>query len=250
MIKFFRKIRQKLLSENKLSKYLLYAIGEIVLVVIGILIALWINNLNMSSQKKAKGNIMLSEIRENLISDTLLITEISVFYVEKQNAINTFLQVSAEPKPSMEQYNELGIIINDGSLFSNKRFQANNAGYSTLSSSGNIELITNIALRNKLTQYYQQTSQGFAALEELVNLTRSFKYYILPKLINAQTVKQSIGLDFEIQTLGEVRLNDDKKMLSDLLILTSYVKENEQALRLFKKEIIHLLKLIDEELKK
>jgi len=43
MIKFFRKIRQQLLTENKFSKYLLYAIGEIVLVVIGILIALQLN---------------------------------------------------------------------------------------------------------------------------------------------------------------------------------------------------------------
>ena len=46
MIKFFRRIRQKLLSENRFSKYLLYAIGEIILVVIGILIALQINNWN------------------------------------------------------------------------------------------------------------------------------------------------------------------------------------------------------------
>ena len=43
MIKFFRKIRRKLLSEGKTGKYLKYAIGEIVLVVIGILIALGIN---------------------------------------------------------------------------------------------------------------------------------------------------------------------------------------------------------------
>jgi hypothetical protein len=46
MIKFFRKIRQKMLTENKFSKYLLYALGEIVLVVIGILIALSINSWN------------------------------------------------------------------------------------------------------------------------------------------------------------------------------------------------------------
>ena len=51
MIKFFRKIRQKLLSESKFSKYLIYAIGEIVLVIIGILFALQINNWN--SDKKA-----------------------------------------------------------------------------------------------------------------------------------------------------------------------------------------------------
>ena len=46
MIKFFRRIRQQLVSQNKFSKYMLYAIGEIILVVIGILIALSINNWN------------------------------------------------------------------------------------------------------------------------------------------------------------------------------------------------------------
>ena len=46
MIKFFRRIRQKLLAENRFSKYLLYAIGEIILVVIGILLALQINTWN------------------------------------------------------------------------------------------------------------------------------------------------------------------------------------------------------------
>lgn len=49
MIKFFRKIRQKMLTENKFSKYLIYAIGEIILVIIGILIALQINNANESA---------------------------------------------------------------------------------------------------------------------------------------------------------------------------------------------------------
>ena len=51
MIKFFRKIRQNLLMENKTGKYLKYAIGEIILVVIGILIALSINNWNTSNSE-------------------------------------------------------------------------------------------------------------------------------------------------------------------------------------------------------
>jgi hypothetical protein len=54
MIKFFRKIRQKLLAENKFSKYLFYAVGEIILVVVGILIALTINNNNEASKIKIK----------------------------------------------------------------------------------------------------------------------------------------------------------------------------------------------------
>lgn len=71
MIKFFRLIRQRLLSEKKLNKYLLYAIGEIVLVVIGILIALQINNWNESKKNlKAKLNYIES-FKRDLSLDTL-----------------------------------------------------------------------------------------------------------------------------------------------------------------------------------
>lgn len=62
MIKFFRRIRQHLLSENKFSKYLLYAIGEIVLVVIGILIALSINNWNENRKNQEFEQKILYEI--------------------------------------------------------------------------------------------------------------------------------------------------------------------------------------------
>lgn len=66
MISFLRRIRQRLLSENKFSKYLLYAIGEIVLVVIGILIALQINNWNHSRVEKQIESRLLSELYDNL----------------------------------------------------------------------------------------------------------------------------------------------------------------------------------------
>lgn len=67
MIKFFRKIRQKLLTENKFSKYLLYAIGEIILVVIGILIALQINNSNELNKQRAKEVQFLKNLKSDLI---------------------------------------------------------------------------------------------------------------------------------------------------------------------------------------
>ena len=54
MLRFFRKIRQKLLTDNKFSKYLLYAIGEILLVVIGILIALQVDNWNQKRENEEK----------------------------------------------------------------------------------------------------------------------------------------------------------------------------------------------------
>lgn len=66
MIKLFRKIRKKLLSENKFSKYLLYAIGEIILVVIGILIALYINNLNTNRKTQSTITNYYERINEEL----------------------------------------------------------------------------------------------------------------------------------------------------------------------------------------
>ena len=66
MIKFFRRIRQQLLSENKTGKYFKYAIGEIILVVIGILIALSINNWNEIRKEANEELKILSEIQSNL----------------------------------------------------------------------------------------------------------------------------------------------------------------------------------------
>ncbi|MBO0323146.1 hypothetical protein J0X14_12635 [Muricauda sp. CAU 1633] len=62
MIKFFRRIRQRLLQENRFTKYLLYAIGEIVLVVIGILIALRINNWNEERKRKENYQATIEQI--------------------------------------------------------------------------------------------------------------------------------------------------------------------------------------------
>lgn len=69
MIKFFRKIRQNLIQQNKTSKYFKYAIGEIVLVVIGILIALQINNWNASNIQKEELNNALQTIANGVKSD-------------------------------------------------------------------------------------------------------------------------------------------------------------------------------------
>ena len=66
MIKFFRKIRQNLLSEGKTGKYFKYAIGEIILVVIGILIALQINNWNQNQQNKQSEIEILLGVKEEL----------------------------------------------------------------------------------------------------------------------------------------------------------------------------------------
>lgn len=85
MIKFFRKIRQNMIKENRASKYLLYAIGEIVLVVIGILIALSINNWNENNKLvKKEANLLISLQKEIEININIL-----KFNIEYNSAIIT-----------------------------------------------------------------------------------------------------------------------------------------------------------------
>ena len=69
MIKFFRKIRLNLLSENKFRNYLFYAIGEIVLVVIGILIALQINTWSENEKIKKEEKILITGLIQNIEDD-------------------------------------------------------------------------------------------------------------------------------------------------------------------------------------
>ncbi len=88
MIKFFRKIRKNLLSENKFSKYLLYAIGEIVLVIIGILIALQINNKNEQRKTENKIVSILKEVQHDLGLDILKSDELIAYYKIKDSIIN------------------------------------------------------------------------------------------------------------------------------------------------------------------
>jgi hypothetical protein len=82
MLKFFRKIRQKLLADlpastagNRVTRYLVYAVGEILLVVIGILIALQINTWNEERKISKERNQFMQSIKEDLIADTLSLQE-------------------------------------------------------------------------------------------------------------------------------------------------------------------------------
>ncbi|RNC87206.1 MAG: hypothetical protein ED556_07230 [Winogradskyella sp.] len=91
MIKFFRKIRQRLLSENKFSKYLIYAIGEIILVVIGILIALAVNNYNEEKNAEAKVKLVFEELFEELAANISSVRNIASFYEEKDSLTHLVL---------------------------------------------------------------------------------------------------------------------------------------------------------------
>jgi len=95
MIKFFKKIRQNLLMKNKTGKYFKYAIGEIVLVVIGIIIALQINNWNerrkVSSTQEKYLTLLKTEAENNLteiINTKNAVSEMKIEQIALYNLIN------------------------------------------------------------------------------------------------------------------------------------------------------------------
>jgi len=101
MLKFFRKIRRQLLSENSFSKYLLYAIGEILLVVIGILIALQINNWNETKKDRQQEQQILAAILDNLVEDETNLDYATQNFVNAQRAIERIIFPTQVPKDSL-----------------------------------------------------------------------------------------------------------------------------------------------------
>ncbi|MFD2587395.1 DUF6090 family protein [Croceitalea marina] len=148
MIKFFRKIRQKQLSENKFSKYLLYALGEIILVVIGILIALQINNWNENRKNKIAEADYYCRILDDFELNEKLIDETSA-------------RITNKIKLSKELMSDLNNIPNDRSLILNKHvvairqdvFVPSNIAFEDITSSGQLKLLTDLRLKNRLIQH-------------------------------------------------------------------------------------------------
>ena len=145
MIKFFRKIRQKLLSQSSFRKYLLYALGEIILVVLGILIALQINNWN--------------EIRKNRIEEQGILSNLKIEFSANQQLLEGIIdehsdmairlrRLSALIRPNPEP---LKIEALDSLMFAvinNPVYKPVNNTLSTLTSSGNLEKIKNKQVRD------------------------------------------------------------------------------------------------------
>ena len=97
MIKFFRKIRQNLLMENKTGKYFKYAIGEIILVVIGILIALQINNANEVAKQQKQQKIYETNLITELHSDLKTLDELDSNFQQKLDFITNYIRYQENP---------------------------------------------------------------------------------------------------------------------------------------------------------
>ena len=145
MIKFFRQIRKTMVKENRTSKYLLYAIGEIILVVIGILIALQINQ---NAENKKTDNTRQDyyvQLLEDLNKDKHFANEIIKLFEKDRKEYKTYLKIySAIDLSPSEVYNHL-MTLNIMST----PLSFNSNTIESLRSSGEIILIP-LTIRNKL----------------------------------------------------------------------------------------------------
>ena len=170
MIKFFRKIRQKLLSENKFSKYLIYAIGEIVLVVVGILIALQINNQNIYTQERSIEKTYLIALKEefktnkNKLDETIALNNNIIVGVD--NLIGLF------QKNVIDTISEKVVVNYFFETFSNEVNYTPSTGVLTeIISSGNLKLIQNQELKQKLASFESSLEQ-ISHQENEINIPR------------------------------------------------------------------------------
>ena len=157
MIKFFRKIRQKLFSENKFSKYLIYAIGEIILVVIGILIALSINTWNQNRLNSNKEYYYLSQLKVELKNQNQEVNKRLERVSSVMNIIDTLwsdLNKKGRFNPSAELNSNLNRLLSGTNL------ELYTTTFDELISTGQLTLISSDSLRTKVLLCYQEIKKS------------------------------------------------------------------------------------------
>ena len=156
MLKFFRKIRQQLLSESKFNKYLLYAAGEVILVVIGILVALSINNWNDAKKNKEIEQNYLFSIKKELMADT---TAISLNVLKHHQEKIDILKLAKKYNRETYQISDtIRFVENLNKIVGPWKFSwtLNAHIYNELKSTGNLRKITNAPLRQEISKYYSR----------------------------------------------------------------------------------------------
>ena len=207
MIKFFRKIRQKLLSENKTGKYFKYAFGEILLVVVGILIALSINNWNENKQNSTKEQKYLLGLKNDLANQINILKERKQFYDFIINRGESILvDFSAKGKlQAIDSINTKLSVMMYALSYPNIK-----TTFNELNTTGQINLIQKDSLRSKIIKYYQDSDESTNNVD--MNIDRVFYNQVFP------IIKSSLIIQFE--NLGYKSKRVEKQQLTEKLIST------------------------------
>ena len=211
MIKFFRKIRQNLLMENKTSKYFKYAIGEIVLVVIGILIALQINNWKQEQNRASQEHRLLKSLQSDFVESKKRLKQ-NMFQQKRSIKECVALIEMYEGSRPMLSNDSIKIYLQYGA-YSWYRPELVTGAFEALINTGDSELIKNDSLTKLMTEYFsismakfedQETSmnhmyrmQEIAETTLLTLIPTNLKSKIELNLINASNENEAISFLFK-----------------------------------------------------
>lgn len=245
MIKFFRKIRQNLIMENQMGKYFKYAIGEIILVMIGILLALQVNDWNTKRLLQSKEQVYLKQIRISLNNDLERIKEVKEFNALKTSKIDsTFIVLEqSNPERYVPAIADYMLVMNEFDVF-----EPNAIAFDNMIASENIDLITNMDLRKNLSLYYQGRKLNLTQ-ERIKETTRQFVDDIMPKMGNKQLLKQFTQRDSHLPDISEVNIHSDTQVYTNLFNMTLVIDGQNEYLEITTEDIKGLLDLIDKNLK-
>jgi hypothetical protein len=149
MIKFFRKIRYNLLSEKRTGKYLKYALGEIVLVMIGILLALQVNNWNELKKQSNNELQLLNKLKNDISKDINRLKWLDSLYTinEANGKLGIELFYKAQTVKEIDSVNSL----TSGQWHD---LQINNSTYNEMLSNGSLYTMKNKELQGLITEFY------------------------------------------------------------------------------------------------
>jgi hypothetical protein len=242
MIKFFRKIRQQMLTENKFSKYLIYAFGEIILVVIGILIALQINNWNEERKIAANESYILNEILNNLKEDAQQIEYILRRRTTAQTSVENLIEI-LNTKP----LDEKGIEQHIANFLTFERFYPLNNAFEMMKSNGLVVKDNN--LRTAISRYYdfeqKKVAQSIEDIEGSIRRILETENAIRSNLESANsgtkkntivTLRKTSDSNFLELMHTELTIFNDNNYTS-LVGISDFQNDNNQLISMIKKEI-------------
>jgi hypothetical protein len=249
MIKFFRHIRKQLVSENKTAKYFKYAIGEIILVVIGILIALQINNWNEGRKEIIKQRSVLSNLLQDLKSDSV---SYSINLKELKDV--DFLQ---EQLYKIGVKNDSTIVIKNPSIirflpYYNPITKENDPFLATK--------ITNDCIRKEILVYFRKMKDMDDIYSDLDDVIKTkMRVYLgnkkMYKLNNwfenkyKNTAVQDLSYDF-IDSAELIALSKEAEFQQILFEASLKIVNNIDVLEILIKQNAHLISVIENELNK
>lgn len=202
MLLLLRQIRRKLMTDNKITTYLLYAVGEIFLVVVGILIAVSIDTWNQDRKERKEELQYLANIKGDLQKDLISLDVVTDYRNEKLLA-NRFILNIMNGATLLDLDS---MIWSVGVALTERKFTPNNTTFEELSSSGNLSLISNDSIKLLLLNL---TADYAFNLELIQHETFDYREYIsrptaaftdlnvLVKVFEGEVLAKDVGVDVD-----------------------------------------------------